>query len=292
VNYRHHFHAGNFADAMKHALVLGLARALQAKEKGALLLDTHAGRGRYDLAAAADGASLARRPEWPEGIGRLWARAGDAMPARVAELLALVREHDQAMGGAGERPRFYPGSPLLLRALARPVDRVAACELQPAECEELRLATGGRGRRIEVREADGYAALRAFLPPPERRALVLIDPPFEAKDEFAQIAAALREGLRRFASGVFAIWYPLTVRARVDEFFAAVRALHPPPALACELTIAGEDSLLKMPGCGLLVINPPWRWDDEARGTLAFLAEALAQEPGGGARVEWIVQEV
>jgi 23S rRNA (adenine2030-N6)-methyltransferase len=291
MNYRHHFHAGNFADVMKHALVLGLGRALQAKEKGALLLDTHAGRGRYDLAAAASGGSLARRPEWPDGIGRLWAGGSAGQPARVAELIALVREHDRAMGNAEGAPRYYPGSPLILRALARPADRVAACELHPAECEELEISLGGGGRRAEVRAVDGYAGLRAFLPPPERRALVLIDPPYEAQDEFARVAAALREGLRRFPSGVFAIWYPLTVRARVDEFFDAVRALHPPPTLACELMIAGEDSALKMKGCGLLVINPPWRWAEEARAVLEFLAPELAQEPGGGASVEWVVAE-
>lgn len=290
MNYRHHFHAGNFADVMKHALTLGIGRALQAKDKGALLLDTHAGRGAYHLEAAATGDTLARRPEWPEGIGRLWALPAATLPPRVAELLALVREHDRGLGGAGDRPRCYPGSPLLLRALARPVDRVAACELHPAECEELRVALG-RGRRVEVREADGYAALRAFLPPPERRALVLIDPPYEAQDEFAQVAAALREALRRFAGGVYAVWYPLTARARVDEFLDAVRALAAPPAVACELAIAGEDSALRMKGCGLLVLNPPWRWAEEAQAVLAFLAGALAQEPGGGSRVEWIVPE-
>jgi 23S rRNA (adenine2030-N6)-methyltransferase len=130
-----------------------------------------------------------------------------------------------------------------------------------------------------------------MLPPPERRALVLIDPPFEAQDEFAQIAAGLGEALRRFPSGVYAVWYPLTLRARVDEFFEALRYLNPPPALACELAIAGETSALKLKGCGLLVLNPPWRFETEARAELAFLAEALAQGPGGGARVEWVVPE-
>ncbi|MBL9202206.1 MAG: 23S rRNA (adenine(2030)-N(6))-methyltransferase RlmJ [Opitutaceae bacterium] len=290
MNYRHHFHAGNFADVMKHALLTGLVRAMQAKEKGALLLDTHAGRGAYHLGGAAMGDTLARRPEWPEGIGRLWPHAPEALPPRVAELLALVRRHDRDAGGGGGSPRHYPGSPVLLRELARPVDRVAACELHPAECEALRIALG-RGRRVEVREADGYGALRAFLPPPERRALVLIDPPFEAADEFARAAAALGEALRRFPGGVYALWYPLTGRARVDDFFTAVRALNPPPAVACELAIAGEGSALKMKGCGLLVLNPPWRWAEEAGAVLAFLAAALAQEPGGGSRLEWIVPE-
>ncbi len=290
MNYRHHFHAGNFADVMKHALLTGLVRALQTKEKGALLLDTHAGRGRYDLERAASGDSLARRPEWPDGIGRLWASEPAGMPPRLAELLALVRDHDRGEGNLGELPNFYPGSPLILRQLARPVDRVVACEKHPEECQALRLAFPG-GARVTVQEADGYTALRAFLPPAERRALVLIDPPFEAQDEFAQAAAGLGEALRRFPSGVYAVWYPLTARARVDAFFASVRELNPPPALACELMIAGGDSPLKMKGCGLLVINPPWRWEAEARAVLDFLAKALAQEPGGGAWVDWVVPE-
>jgi 23S rRNA (adenine2030-N6)-methyltransferase len=130
-----------------------------------------------------------------------------------------------------------------------------------------------------------------MLPPPERRALVLIDPPFEVQDEFAQITTALTAGLKRFPSGVFAVWYPLTVRARVDEFLRGIHELQPPPALAVELLIAAESSALKMKGCGVVVINPPWQFETEARTMMNCLAEVLAQEPGGGARVEWIVRE-
>ena len=172
--------------------------------------------------------------------------------------------------------------------LARPVDRVVLCEQHPDECNGLRAEFGGLAR-TEVREMDGYAALRALLPPPERRALVLLDPPFEAQDEFAQIVDAIREGVSRFSSGVLAAWYPLTGRARVEEFLTAVRALRPPPAVAFELMVAGEASMLKMKGCGLLVINPPWQYEGTAREVLSFLAGALAQEPGGAERVEWIV---
>jgi 23S rRNA (adenine2030-N6)-methyltransferase len=142
---------------------------------------------------------------------------------------------------------------------------------------------------MEVRATDGYAALRALLPPRERRALVLLDPPYEAPDEFALLVTALREGLGRFPTGVFAAWYPLTGRARVEEFFAAVLALNPPPALAVELTVAGDASSLKMKGCGLLILNPPWQFAQLAGEVLTFLSQALAQEPGGGHRVEWIV---
>ena len=290
MNYRHHFHAGHFADVMKHALLLRLLRALQKKEKGFLYLDTHAGRGAYDLEAAAAGDSLARTPEWPEGIGRLWTRAPDELPAALAEYVERVRAFDRDAGNLLPAPRFYPGSPWIARQVARPVDRLALCEKHPAECGALR-AEFAATRNAAVHEMDGYGALRAMLPPPERRALVLIDPPFEAQDEFAQIAAALRDGLQRFPAGMFAVWYPLTGRARVDEFFAAVHALHPPPTLACELAIAGEQATVKMKGCGLLVINPPWQFEAEAAPLLTFLGQALAQAPGGGGRVDWIVRE-
>lgn len=145
--------------------------------------------------------------------------------------------------------------------------------------------------RVSIQEKDGYAELRALLPPPERRALVLIDPPFEAQDEFALVARALETGLKRFPSGVFVIWFPLTARARVDEFFEAVQTLKPPSAMAAELTVVGESSAMKMKGCGILVLNPPWQFDRAASAILTYLSNALAQEPGGGWRVEWLVGE-
>lgn len=290
MNYRHHFHAGNFADVMKHALLIRLVRALQKKEKGFLYLDTHAGRGRYDLERAATGDSLARQPEWPEGIGRVWSQAGEAAASPVREYVELVREFDRAAGNLDPTPRFYPGSPRIMRQLARPQDRMALCEKHPAECAALR-AEFGAEPGVSVHEMDGYAALRAMLPPPERRGLVLIDPPFEAQDEFAQLGAGLSEGLRRFPSGVFAVWYPLTGRARVEEFFNVVRELAPRPAVACELEIAGPQAPMKMKGCGVLVINPPWQFEREAEPLLTWLAGVLEQAPGARARIEWVVPE-
>jgi 23S rRNA (adenine2030-N6)-methyltransferase len=288
MNYRHAFHAGNFADVFKHALLVQLARALQRKEKGFLYLDTHAGRGSYDLTAAARGDTLARKPEWPDGIGRLWEKPG--LPAALADYVTLVRDFDRENGHTPGAPRFYPGSPRLVQRLARPQDRMALCEKQPGECAALR-AELALAHRATVHEMDGYAALRAMLPPPERRALVLVDPPFESQDEFAQIAAALREGLRRLPGGMFALWYPLTERARVDDFFAELLALKLPPALALELAIAGEGSGLKMRGCGLVVINPPWQFDREAEKFLPVMVELLAQAPGADTIVHWLVPE-
>jgi len=291
MNYRHQFHAGNFADVFKHALLVQLVRGLQRKEKGFLYLDTHAGRGRYDLAAAARGDSLARRPEWPDGVGRLWLPADTAsLPPALAEYTGLVRAFDAAVEATAAAPQTYPGSPRIVRMLARPQDRLALCERH--EEEFFALSAEFRAEpRVAVHERDGYAALRALLPPPERRALVLIDPPFEAQDEFAQIVDALAEGLRRLPGGVFAVWYPLTERARIDGFFAELTRLPLPPTLQIELTIAGETSGIKLRGCGLAVLNPPWQFEQAAGPVVAALAGRLAQAPGGGSRLHWIVAE-
>jgi 23S rRNA (adenine2030-N6)-methyltransferase len=288
MNYRHHFHAGNFADVMKHALLVGLVGALQRKEKGFLYLDTHAGRGRYDLAAAAQGDALPRHPEHPNGIGRLWTRTD--LPAPLAAYVDLVRKFDAERGNPGAAPRFYPGSPWLVKLLARPQDRLELWEKHPEEFELLAIELS-RESRVSVQERDGYGALRALLPPLEKRALVLMDPPFEAPDEFARMVGSVADGLRRLPSAVMALWYPLTERARVDAFFGGLLALELPPTLVLELTVAGERSALKMKGCGLVVINPPWQFDQAAKPLLVWLAAALAQEPGGGARSHWLVPE-
>ena len=290
MNYRHHFHAGNFADVMKHVMLIALFRALQAKPKGFLFLDTHAGRGKYDLDTASAGQTSARQPEWPQGIGRLWQLASETVPIGVAEYLRLVREFDRAEGNITPQIRFYPGSPVIARLLARPVERLALCEKHPGETEALRREMG-RAERTSVHELDGYIAVRSMLPPLEKRAFVLIDPPFESEDEFAQIAAAVGPVLPRAPAATIAIWYPFTGRARVDEFFMALRQLSLPPTLACELAVAGVDAPIKMRGCGLIVLNPPWQFDATAKPMLTFLAETLAQGRGAGAQVSWIVPE-
>ncbi len=319
MNYRHQYHAGNFADVLKHAVLLHLLRALQAKEKGILYVDTHAGRGGYDLAASATGTTLARAPEWPDGLGRLLGR-GD-LPAAAADYLAAVREFDREArertgggggaesqtgseaaeagrgfdlennGGEPEAPRFYPGSPRLAQMRLRPQDRAFLCERQPEEAAVLAEEFAGL-RRVSVQAMDGYAGVRSVLPPPERRALVLIDPPYETPDEWARIVEALGAGLARLPGGTFVVWYPLTARARVDVFYRQLLALPElPPCFTVELLIAGEAAGLKVWGCGLLVINPPW---GSARplGELArWLAPVLAQGEGASGGVFWLVPE-
>jgi 23S rRNA (adenine2030-N6)-methyltransferase len=285
MNYRHHYHAGNFADVMKHSLLVLLVRRLQRKESGLLMLDTHAGRGGYDLETASRGASLERTPEWPDGIGRLWGRP--ALGEALEDYIGLVRAFNRSAGGPAA-PRYYPGSPGLAFRLARPQDRMAFFELNPADHAALRRSFAREGR-VSVHSTDGYAALRAMLPPRERRALVLIDPPFERADEWEAIACALEEGLGRFPSGVYAVWYPLTARSGASGLFRKLGGLELPPTLTAELSI--DPGSKGVEGCGLLVINPPWQFEQKAGPLLESLAGKLARAPGAQSRILWLVRE-
>jgi 23S rRNA (adenine2030-N6)-methyltransferase len=288
MNYRHHYHAGNYADVFKHVLLLQLIRAMQRKEKGFLYLDTHAGRGGYDLSVPAvlpDGRE--REPEHPAGIGRFWGAAN--LPPAVGDYLALVRRFNERRGEVGDELKFYPGSPWIAKLLMRPQDRMTLCELRSDDAEALDFDFA-RETGVKVLPLDGYTGLKAQLPPPEKRALVLIDPPFENKGEFAEIQRGVGEALRRLPGAVVAIWYPITERARTDEFQYAIRALAV-PALFAELTIAGDGSQLRMKGCGLLVLNPPWQIETEIRGVLPALVEKLRVDAGAGGIVRWLVPE-
>jgi 23S rRNA (adenine2030-N6)-methyltransferase len=283
VNYRHAFHAGNHADVFKHALLVRLVRAFQRKEKGFLFVDTHAGRGRYDLSLAAEGDSRPRTPEWPDGIGRLWDRSDP--PPEVMDYLGIVRAFDRGQGNLGAAPRFYPGSPRIAREICRPQDRLELWERQPAECAALQAGFEGE-RRVAVHGADGYGAVRACLPPRERRALVLIDPPFESQGEWEEVSSALGEGMGRFPGGTYAVWYPLTERARADGFLESVRGLGA-PSLAAELLPDPDGSGLR--GSGVVVLNPPWRFEGEAAAIADYLVAALARGAGALRSVRWIV---
>ncbi|MFT3831600.1 MAG: 23S rRNA (adenine(2030)-N(6))-methyltransferase RlmJ [Opitutaceae bacterium] len=285
MNYRHAFHAGNFADVLKHVLLRELVRAMQRKPKPFLYLDTHAGRGRYDLAQAETGA---RAPEWPEGIGRLWT-TGDLLPP-VADYVASIREYNRACGAGAATMRFYPGSPLQVLALLRPDDRCAFCELQPEEADALERECAGR-RKARVHRSDGFGAPRAMLPPLEKRALVLIDPPFEAADEMARVACAVEEGLRRSPAAVFAIWYPITKRAATAPLFLKLREQRLAPTLAAELRVQSEEAEIGLSGCGLAILNPPWQFDAATRPVLAQLARLLALDGAASFRLDWLVPE-
>lgn len=282
MNYLHAYHAGNPADVLKHALLVRLVRALQKKERGFLFVDTHAGRGAYELSEVPATGSKARKPEWPEGIGRLWER-NDA-PLEVRDYLDVVRGYDRTRGNLTRAPRFYPGSPRLVRLVSREQDRLELWEKHPAECAALRSAFVGE-RGVSFHEADGYAAIKACLPPAERRGLVLIDPPYESQTEWLDVSAALAEALRRFPGGTYAVWYPLTARARVDRLLDSLKAAGT-PAFAAELVLDPDSAGMK--GCGVAVANPPWRFDAEAQTILGYLGQVLARDGISGS-VRWIV---
>lgn len=265
MNYRHGFHAGNFADVLKHLVLCELVRLLTSKDKKLFLLDTHAGAGGYDLA----GQMAARTGEAEAGITRLLAAPRAGMPAPVARYLSAVAAYDRKFGPAGGSLRRYPGSPRLIRGTMRATDRFVACELHPQDALSLKREFAG-DPSVEVKQTDGYHAVKAMLPPPERRALVLIDPPFEATDEFEKLARALRHGLRRFATGCYAIWYPIKDEPAVAEFVAAQAGLK---SVRLELHVPAEGT--KLGACGMLVINPPWKFEEAMREALPWLEVQL-----------------
>ncbi|HJQ56936.1 MAG TPA: 23S rRNA (adenine(2030)-N(6))-methyltransferase RlmJ [Vineibacter sp.] len=280
MNYRHGFHAGNFADVLKHVAWLELLRLMAAKDKKLFVLDTHAGRGGYDLT----GEQAARSGEWQQGVGRLL--AAEARPPVVRRYLEAVRAYDRKFGVGRTTLGHYPGSPRLTRPALRAGDRCVICEAHQGEATLLRREFAG-DKAVEVRFADGYAALKALLPPPERRGLVLLDPPFEKVDEFPRAARALVQALKRFATGVYALWYPLKDEAAVLVLRAAVAGFAP-RAVDLELKLAQplpEDGLH---ACGLIVINPPWTFDDTMKGALPWLAHALGRGPGAHGAVRWL----
>jgi 23S rRNA (adenine2030-N6)-methyltransferase len=277
--YRHLFHAGNFADVFKHALLARLLIALAGKEKPYFYLDTHAGTGRYDLAH--EWAWKAR--EFEGGIGRLWERRD--VPEALAPYLDAVRSENPK-----GRLRFYPGSPLIALKLRRPGDRLALAELNGTDCAALEAAVA-RARHVAVHRMDGYHALKAFLPPPERRGLVLLDSSFDRRAEFQRIARALKEAWRLWPTGIFAVWYPLMEPAAVRSFAREVAKSGVRKVLRLEFSVRPEDWRLTLRGCGMLIVNSPWRFEAGARSLLDWLWRALAVEAAGGARVDWLVPE-
>jgi 23S rRNA (adenine2030-N6)-methyltransferase len=264
VNYRHAFHAGNFADCVKHALLVALLEVLRAKAKPFAVLDTHAGIGRYDLASP----EAQRSGEWRDGIARVMARE-DAV---LAGYRAIVR--------AAGWPGFYPGSPDIARALLRADDRLLLCELHPEDQVALKRHVRGDAR-IAVHRRDAYEALAALTPFPERRGLVLIDPPFEQEGEFERIARGLALLRHRFRAAVVAAWYPIKHRAPVRGFRSAIQAAAVPDVIACEFTLREPTDPARLNGCGVLVANPPFGFEARARDILDALLACLGRGEDG-----------
>jgi 23S rRNA (adenine2030-N6)-methyltransferase len=272
MNYRHAFHAGNFGDCMKHAVLVWLLRALARKPAAFSVLDTHAGAGRYDL----DAGPAERTGEWRAGIGRLL----DDPPPALADYVALVR-------GCG----LYPGSPALARMLLRPQDRLVCCELHPDDYAALHRVYA-HDRQVAVHCRDAWEALGALLPPAEKRGLVLIDPPYEATDEYARLVAGLQRGHARFRGGIFVAWYPVKHRAPVRALHTALREAGVRDVVAAELNLREPLDPTRLNGCGLLVINPPYRFEQDVPALLqALLARLGTGEAGAGIAVERLADE-
>lgn len=270
MNYRHGFHAGNFADVLKHVVLARILLHLAAKDKPYRLIDTHAGAGRYDLGSD----EALRTHEWRDGVARL--DQSPLAPA-VEELLAPWRE---AVAAAREAhgPAAYPGSPWICRHAMRAEDRLIAAELHDNTYRKLSEALG-RDRRCKALEIDGWTALRANVPPKERRGLVLIDPPFEERDEFATMAQAVIEAHRKWASGIYALWYPLKDRDGAETMLDALLEAGIGRLLRLEIEVDRPEAAGGLGATGMLVINPPWRLAEEAQILLPALAERLAQGP-------------
>jgi len=283
MNYRHGYHAGNAGDVLKHLVLMLVLEHLLAKPKPFVVIDTHAGAGITDL----DGPEAVRTGEWADGIGRLLEIPDP--PAALCPYLAAVRSAgpDGRSGDTGTGSRWYPGSPLLARAALRPGDRLVAIEAH-AETQTALAANLGGAKGVSTRCADGYGALAGLLPPPERRGLVLIDPPFESRTEFADMALALRRAHRRFATGHYLLWYPIKDPGLVESFHQDVFASGIPRVLRVDLTVKAVTRVAGMAGAGLLVVNPPWRLDESLRALLPWLATRLAQGDGGGWRLDWL----
>ena len=277
MNYRHEFHAGNFADVLKHAVLARILLHLREKPTAFRVIDTHAGAGLYDLT----GPEARRTGEWRFGIGRLRAVS---LAHELACLLVPYLDAVAACNPSGPIER-YPGSPLLALRLMRAQDRLTACELEPSAAAALKRALAGDPRAASV-VIDGFGALKAYLPPKERRGLVLIDPPFEQPDEFSRLAHAIVNAWRKWATGVYLLWYPIKDRRAAAAFTRALTTSAMPKILRAELELdAGRTEL---GAAGLIIVNPPWRLDEELNVLLSSLARLLARGADGGCRVDWL----
>src|ERR1700761_8481788 len=283
MNYRHAFHAGNFADVIKHIVLVRILLHLQEKNAAFRVIDTHAGAGLYDLT----GDEAMRSGEWLTGIARiLQARFSESALPLIAPYLDIVR----AFNPQPAQLTVYPGSPLIARGLLRPQDRLTACELEPNARKKL-IEALRRDTQARVVDLDGWMALSAFVPPNERRGLVLIDPPFEAKDEFERMAAGFATAFAKWPTGSYLLWYPAKSRRATDvlaEQVAATTAsaVSPGKCLRLEFSVAPQAAGTALTSAGLLIVNPPWTLANELKIILPELEKPLGQGGAGRFRLE------
>ncbi len=278
LSYRHSFHAGNHADVLKHIVQSLILNSLQQKEKPFVYHDTHSGVGRYDLTHEWS----EKTGEYKQGIARVWQQ--DNIPAELDSYLDAIRQLNQ-----GETLRYYPGSPRVARAHLREQDRMVLTELHPSDYPLLEQEFH-RDRQVSIYKEDGFARLKASLPPQERRGLVLIDPPYELAKEYRDVVRAIAQSYKRWATGIYAIWYPLVNRCDIDDMLEGLQGLEIRKILQIELGVAPDTNERGMTASGMIVINPPWTLESQMQTILPFLKQAIAPATGHY-KVEWVVPE-
>ncbi|WP_029628104.1 23S rRNA (adenine(2030)-N(6))-methyltransferase RlmJ [Vibrio paracholerae] len=278
LSYRHSFHAGNHADVLKHIVQSLILNSLQQKEKPFVYHDTHSGVGRYDLTHEWS----EKTGEYKQGIARVWQQ--DHIPAELDSYLDAIRQLNQ-----GETLRYYPGSPRVARAHLREQDRMVLTELHPSDYPLLEQEFH-RDRQVSIYKEDGFARLKASLPPQERRGLVLIDPPYELAKEYGDVVRAIAQSYKRWATGIYAIWYPVVNRCDIDDMLQGLQGLEIRKILQIELGVAPDTNERGMTASGMIVINPPWTLESQMQTILPFLKQAIAPATGHY-KVEWVVPE-
>jgi len=278
MNYRHSYHAGSFADVFKHVALVALIRALENKPKPFCYLDTHAGAGRYDLQAE----NAQKTQEFATGVLRLWQLT--ALPEFMQDYWSVIVKANQQQSYL----RCYPGSPYIVRQLLRPKDRMILTELHPEEAAALKQEFF-RDKQVAIHHLAAYQALKAFLPPPQHRGLVFIDPPFEQSDEFARIIESLKMALQRWSSGIYAIWFPIKERKRVTQFYHELKQISGHKILSMEFGIYPEDSPLGLNASGMVIVNPPWKIEEQLMLTLPWLWQSLSPNRLGGENIKWLL---
>ena len=290
MNYRHAYHAGNFADVLKHSVLFALIEALQAKPTPFAIIDTHAGSGCYAL----DSAEAGKTGEYKDGIARLLFPDLHPTQGPTRPMPPLVRRWLDSilrLPGNEHGLKLYPGSPLQAANAMRETDSAQLCELHPEEAVRLR-ELFHHDHRVHVHQRNGYEALKALLPPKEKRGLVLIDPPYEAQEaEYRVIEKALKLALERWPTGVYAIWYPIKLRSQVQPFHRWLQHCGVRRVLRAELLVHPDDSPLRLNGSGMVILNAPWKLDDALREPLRAMTPLLSQERPAQWRLDWLVEE-
>ncbi|HHS3620647.1 TPA: 23S rRNA (adenine(2030)-N(6))-methyltransferase RlmJ [Proteus mirabilis] len=279
LSYRHSFHAGNHADVLKHIVQTLIIESLKEKEKPFLYLDTHAGAGRYQLTNA----HATRTGEYLEGIARLW---------QQEEVPELILPYLEAVGSlnTSDELRYYPGSPLLAAKLLREQDLLMLTELHPTDFPLLRTEFS-RDKRVRMCREDGFGQLKSKLPPVSRRGFALIDPPYELKQDYSAVVKGIVEGYKRFATGTYAIWYPVVHRQQIKRMLKDLEATGIRKILQIELAVKPDSDQLGMTASGMIVINPPWKLASQMASILPWLHKTLVPEGTGHTLVEWVVPE-